>query len=330
MVKVKAHDAFDVLTVTKGSLAILAFLASSCIAYADKNSCAECLKAAQVCCSGSCVLGSTCLGLSCSSDLDCLSGESCCSSACVNGSNCVGQNCSSHSDCGSDESCCERKYGPKKCKSGDRCGGLSCSSDDDCAAGETCCAYECVSYDCVALLYSYPLLIAAAGTILTLLVWLWRRCIRIYNWISEIWTSNWALRLARQRETTVRGTSPLYSSPQLSRSCPFTTEQTDPGYITAPYEQILLVQLSELPSPSASAQTEVTTQSDSPFLGQSPPPYDQSSPSHSPPPYEQIPPMEPSVPPPPDTPDQEEVEPFPVSTTLRSKLPKLLGLSTAV
>ena len=211
MVKVKVHDAFDVLTVTKVSVAVLALLASSCIADADKNSCAECLKADQVCCSGSCVLGSSCLGLSCSSDLDCSSGESCCSSACVNGSNCVGQNCSSHSDCGSDESCCERKYGPKKCKSGDRCGGLSCSSDDDCAAGETCCAYECVSYDCVALLYSYPLLIAAAGTILTL-VWLWRRCIRIYNWIGEIWTSNWALRLAR-RNNSSRNLSYVFLSP---------------------------------------------------------------------------------------------------------------------
>ena len=300
MVKAKVLEAFAKVSVT-----LLALLVPSFVADANNNSWYECHDANQVCCSSSCVLGSSCLGLSCSSDLDCLSGESCCINTCVNGSNCVGQTCSSHSDCASGESCCGRKYinGLRKCKSGDSCVGLSCSSDGDCAAGETCCGSECVSYHCSALVTSLAILVPAAGTILLsfLCVYLCTKWYEFCDWVDARWESARVLPLARQRESIAQGTSPGYSSPHLGRSFPSTTEQTDPGYTTSPCGQILLVQLSELLPPSASAQTEVTAQSDSPHLGQSPPPYDQSSPSHSPPAYEQITPTESSVPPPLDT-----------------------------
>ena len=306
MAKGEVHEVFGVLTVKKVSVAFLALLASSCRTDADNKSwtsCDECLKANQVCCTGSCVFGSSCLGLSCSSDLDCLSGESCCSKTCVNESNCVGQNCSSHSDCGSNESCCGTlvKYynHPRKCKSGNSCIGIPCGYDSDCAVGETCCG-ECVSYDCSALVTSLFFLGPLAGIIVIYFVcflrgYLYTKCTEFYDWINRhlhlghLEISARGFRLVRQRETTAQGTSSRYSSPHLGRSSP-STQQTDPGYTTPPYEQILLVQLNELPPPSASAQTEVTAQCDSANLGQSRSPYDQSSPSPSSQAYEQIPP----------------------------------------
>ena len=342
MVKATVYEALDVLTMTKVSVTLLALISSSIVDAGDNLCDPECREDDQVCCGGSCVLGSSCLGLSCRSHQDCLNAQNCCSNACVNQTNCLGQNCSSHSDCTSDESCCDRRYysQQKKCKSGDSCAGLSCISDDDCGAGEFCCGNECVWYHCGAVTISLFILAPCFGGTFICVVFVY--CVVLH----ERWKEARVNRNNRARRETIA----QRSSPRLGRSSLSTTDHNDYCYTSPLHLQIIPTELSELPSPGASAQTEtslqsndpqslppcdwrspsyllivpyeqippmetslstppppgastqtelVTAQNNSPHLGQSPPPYEQSSLNYSPPPYKQIAHIEASRPPPP-------------------------------
>ena len=137
MVNASKHYALDFPTVIK--VALIALFALSLVILTE-GLCDECREDDQVCCSGDCFHGSSCLGLYCSSDLNCSRGQSCCSNACVNEPNCgLSQNCSTDLDCSYNESCCS-----EKCESGDRCVGLSCSTDSNCGS-ESCCRGKCAS-----------------------------------------------------------------------------------------------------------------------------------------------------------------------------------------
>ena len=401
MVKATVYEALDVLTITKVSVTLLALISSSIVDAGDNLCDPECREDDQVCCRGSCVLGSSCLGLSCRSHQDCLNGETCCSNACVNQTNCLGQNCSSHSDCSSDESCCYGRYKsqPKKCKSGDSCAGLSCGLHDDCGAGENCCGNECVWYNCASLAIAL-LYVPVIGCFLICFLFpfcrqlcinwkencrariettaqrssprLGRSSLSTTNRNDHCYTSTLHLQIiptelselpppgeSTQTETSLQSitntrarteTTAQRSSSRLGRSSLSTTNHNDHCYTSTLHLQIIPTDLSELPPPGASAQTETslqsndsqslppcdwgspsylltvpyeqippmetslspppppgastqtelaTAQNNSPHLGQSPPPYDQSSPNYSPPPYEQIAHIEASRPPPP-------------------------------
>ena len=297
MVKATVYEALDVLTITKVSVTLLALISSSIVDAGDNLCDPECREDDQVCCGGSCVLGSSCLGLSCRSHQDCLNGQTCCSNACVNQTNCLGQNCSSHSDCSSDESCCGGRYKsqPKKCKSGDSCAGLSCGSDDDCGAGENCCGNECVWYNCAAVVIALACLPGLGfGFICVVLSFCCNLCI---NWKKTRVTNTRA-----RTETTAQR-----SSPRLGRSSLSTTNRIDHCYTSTLHLQITPRELSELPPPGESAQTETSLQSND---FQSLPPCDWGSPSYLlTVPYEQIPPMETSLslPPPPGASTQTEL-----------------------
>lgn len=253
MVKATVHVALDVLTATKVTL--LALVASSLVVLGD-NLCDECRGDDQVCCNGDCFYGSSCLGLSCSSDLNCSRGESCCSNSCVNGSNCLGQNCSSDSDCSSSESCCD-----KKCKSGD--GWVRprpCSSNRDCGDGKYCWEVGCLSSFLCSVVTMMICLSPSAGLFIVI-------CVSLKCYIDY---------LPHCRKI-----------PEMIARVSNSTERIDPCSPPASNEQMPPIEPTQPPPspPGGSAQTETTAQSTYP---QNPPPYDDNFPNFPPPSYDQI------------------------------------------
>ena len=220
-----AHEAF-VLAVTKVTL-----LALVTCNLAD-GSCDECRKDDQVCCSDDCINGSSCLGLSCSSDLNCSRGESCCSNVCVDQPNCLGRTCSSYSDCSSPkESCCSERC--TSLPSGNGCVGMSCSSDSDCGTDICCggkCDFECRGLESTPwLLYTVAYFVPTAIGLIIFsgaAYFLYRTCADCFGCEKHAHDRE----VEDQRGITLQGNFP--------RPCqtPPSNEQEDPSN-SPPYEQ---------------------------------------------------------------------------------------------
>ena len=129
-------------------LCVLLFVLISSLmhsAHGSDSSCGPCYfyELDHVCCNGECVLGSNCLGHSCSSSSDCFGDERCCGSTCKADPHCFGDSCKTNSDCGQSGSCCRSD---RKCRAS--CIGAQCASDSDCGRNEYCCGGKCAAGPC--------------------------------------------------------------------------------------------------------------------------------------------------------------------------------------
>ena len=77
---------------------------------------------------------------------DCEDDQVCCNSVCIYASSCLGVSCTtgSYTDCSFGGSCCNNV-----CVNGSNCLGQTCSYSAECGVAETCCSGKCTSgYDC--------------------------------------------------------------------------------------------------------------------------------------------------------------------------------------
>lgn len=76
---------------------------------------------------------------------DCEDDQVCCNFVCIYGSSCLGLSCTTGMDCSFGESCCNNV-----CVNGSNCLGQTCSYSAECGVGETCCNGKCTpGYDCI-------------------------------------------------------------------------------------------------------------------------------------------------------------------------------------